>query len=194
MSVQYAPEGLRERNKRKRIDRILTATRILLRERPGALPRMEEIAARAEVSPATVFNLVGPREKVLAALANEALRELDVWIANEPEMSDPRVRVQQIVRATVGIVCADRHVYRAVLSRWHESAGLLRNDPARQIRASLMQAAELGMLGGADPVAMADLLTTGCIGAVLQWAAGLIDDDELAGRCELFGELVFARA
>ena len=63
-----APGGLRERNRERRIAQILEATRELLREAPHESPSVERIAQRAEVAPATVFNLIGPRESIWAAL------------------------------------------------------------------------------------------------------------------------------
>ena len=69
--------GLRERRKLRRVDRILQAARDLLREGGGDVPTVEQVAERAEVATATVFNLVGTRENLWAALANEALAELE---------------------------------------------------------------------------------------------------------------------
>jgi AcrR family transcriptional regulator len=57
-------EGLRERHKRARAERILQAVRELLRERDVQTVTLEQIAERAEVAPGTVFNLVGARERL----------------------------------------------------------------------------------------------------------------------------------
>ena len=72
-------EGLRERNKRTRTGRILQATRELLRERDAQTLTLEQIADRAEVAPGTVFNLVGPRERLFAALIDQAHEQIRLF-------------------------------------------------------------------------------------------------------------------
>ena len=57
--------GLREKNKAKRRAAILDAAVELLNVHPWHEVPNEQIAARAEVAPATVYNLVGTRERLL---------------------------------------------------------------------------------------------------------------------------------
>src|SRR5271165_5207429 len=75
--LDAAAEGLRARGKRQRRQRILDAARELLHEDPDQGLTVPRIAERADVSPATVFNLVGPRERIWAALADHALGGVD---------------------------------------------------------------------------------------------------------------------
>ena len=70
--------GLRERGKQRRTEQILAAARELLRESPDKALTVERIAARAEVSAPTVFNLIGRRERIWAALADKGLADLDL--------------------------------------------------------------------------------------------------------------------
>src|SRR5271170_2013083 len=97
MSVSAPATGLRERHKQQRRERILEAIRKLLRECPDEAPTVERIAELADLSPATVFNLVGPRERQWAALSDELLRELDACLALATEEEDPREQARGIV-------------------------------------------------------------------------------------------------
>src|SRR4029077_12321730 len=135
--------GLRERNRRRRVSQILEATRELLREHPHESPSVERIAQPAYVAPATVFNLIGPREKIWAALIDEMLAQID---ADPPAVdeTDPLARAHAIVVAVVDTICADAAVYRHVLTHWTESGRLLRRDPTPQLVACLRAAAEQG--------------------------------------------------
>jgi AcrR family transcriptional regulator len=185
-------EGLRERNRRRRVGRILSAARGLLRDRPEDGLTVERIAARAEVSPATVFNLVGTRDRIWAALADETLAEIDARIAGLRE-PDPYRRARRVVTTAARVVCADPVVHRAVLSHWRESGHLLRRGPVDQLADCLRDAADLGVLRpDLDPRRLAQVVSVGCTGAVHQWAAGVIDDRRLAERCRAIVDIVFA--
>lgn len=185
-------EGLRERNRRRRVGRILAAARELLREGPEDALTVERIAARAEVSPATVFNLVGTRDRIWAALADETLADLDTRVAalREP---DPYRRARRIASTAARVVCADPVVHRAVLSHWRESGHLLRRGPVDQIAECLRAAIELGVLRpDVDVRRLARVVATGCTGAAHQWAAGTVDDRRFAERCRAMVDIVFA--
>jgi AcrR family transcriptional regulator len=188
--VASAALGLRERSKRRRTEQILEATRELLREDPGRSPSVERIAARAEVAPATVFNLVGPREQIWAALANEALAELDRRIASFPEL-EPQERARRIVAASVDVCCADARVYRHVLAHWSSSARLLRREPTPGLVDCLRDA---GAGGAIAPEDLAEVVSTACTGALHQWAGGLIGERRLRARCRLAVDVAFAAA
>lgn len=186
--------GLRERNKRRRVEQILEATRSLLREQPDQSPSVERIAARAEVAPATIFNLIGPREQIWAALADDMLAELERR-TNNLGSGHPHSDARAIVAATVDIVCADADVYRHVLANWSSSGRLLRRDPTRQLVACLQKAANAGMLrDDLDLKALGEAISTACTGAAHQWAAELIDDHALRLRCQTAVDLAFAAA
>lgn len=186
--------GLRERNKRRRVAQILEATRSLLRERPDQSPRVERIAARAEVAPATIFNLIGPREQIWAALADDLLAELERR-TNDLGSGDPHSDARAIAATTVDIVCADADVYRHVLANWSSSGRLLRRDPTRRLAACLQTAANAGTLrDDLDLKALGEAISTACTGAAHQWAAELIDDRTLRRRCQTAVDLAFGAA
>ena len=194
LHVPPAPAGLRERHKARRVRQILEATRSLLREQPDESPSVERIAARAEVAPATVFNLIGPRERIWAALADDLLGEVEHRMAAMPER-DPFDRARSVVATSVDLICADGGVYRHVLSSWTRSGRLLRRDPIPHLIECLVAAAEVRTLRqDIDLVPLAEMVTTACTGAAHQWAADLIDDRTFRFRCLTAVDLVFAAA
>ena len=62
-----ATASLRERQKQRRRAQILEAARTLLRERAADAIGVDQVAELAEVSVATVYNLVGNRAQLWAA-------------------------------------------------------------------------------------------------------------------------------
>jgi AcrR family transcriptional regulator len=185
--------GLRERNRRRRVERILEATRELLREVPGESPSVERIAERAEVAPATVFNLVGPREQIWAALADAMFADLD--LAPPSPDDDPHTRAREIAAVTVDALCADPAVHRHVLAHWSQAGRLLREDPTPQLVACLQAAAQRGQLrDGVDLRRLGTTTTAACGGAAHQWAAGLIGDRAVRERCRTAVDVAFAAA
>jgi AcrR family transcriptional regulator len=187
------PVGLRERGKQRRTDQILAAARELLRQSPEQPLTVERIAARAELSPPTVFNLVGPRDKIWAALADQALAELDL---NELRtIDDPQVRARSIVDAVVGMVCADAPVFRALLANWKQSARLIDHDPTGELLACLQEAADRsGIAPTFDLRRLAELISAGVIGILHQWSAGLMSDRALRTRGRDLVDVAFAAA
>src|ERR1700729_2814157 len=103
------PSGLRGRPKRERRERIVEAIRELLREQPLQTPTVERIAALADISPASVFNLVGPREQQWAALCDSLLGELDACLAFAAE-ENPREQARKIVDETAQLFISDAAV------------------------------------------------------------------------------------
>lgn len=190
--TELAREGLRERHKRGRVERILEATRDLIREQPGHEPTVEAIARRAEVAPATVFNLVGTRERIWDALADSALAEALERVAYA-DADDPRDRARQIVTTTVDVFVEDADVYRLVLSKWSASGGLLEHDPTAELRACLRDGSATGALDTEiDVRALARHIGTACTGAMHQWVAGTLDERELRRACLAAVDITFA--
>lgn len=185
--------GLRERGKRRRTDRILDAARQLLHEQPEQPITVERIAARAEVAPATVFNLVGNREQIWAALANRAFEELDAVTATAED--EPQDRARAIVDAVLAAITADAPVFRALLAGWSQSGRVLSRDPAGDFAGCLRDGVRSGVVAdGLNLRGLGELLAAGLNGSVHQWAAGLISDEALRRRGRDLVDLVFAAA
>lgn len=161
--------GLRERGKRRRSKQILDAARVLLREAPDQELTVERIAARAELSPQTVYNLIGRREHIWGALADDALDALN--LPRFAAIADPRVRGTAIVQAVIDMVCDDAPVFRHLLAHWAQSALFIDHDPTAALTDCFLQ------VGDPRPRRTGELVGAGLIGILHQWAAELISDD-----------------
>jgi AcrR family transcriptional regulator len=192
MSAPAPSTGLRERHKQQRRERILDAIRELLRESPDETPTVERIAERADLSPATVFNLIGPRERQWAALGDALLRELDACLAFAAD-EDPREQAHRIVGETAELFIADAAVFRHLVNSWGRSGALLQENPVPKLRAALRRGQASGMLRPDLHVeALVGHLATACGGALRQWAAGQISDAAFRSRVRFAVDVVFA--
>ncbi|MGW7101633.1 TetR/AcrR family transcriptional regulator [Streptomyces sp. NPDC054838] len=188
--MRTAGEGLRERHKARRRLRILDATRELLREHPDSVLSTERIAERAEVSPATVYNLLGPREKIWEALADGFTDELEDQLA-ALGAGEPR----DVVRSTVELFVRDPIVSRRMVRGWQESGLVLARSPLAQLRRAMADARTQGILrADVDTDALAAVVGASCVGALHQWVAALIDDDRFLARALFALDVVLAAA
>ncbi|MFI1100715.1 TetR/AcrR family transcriptional regulator [Streptomyces melanogenes] len=188
--MQPVEGGLREQHKARRRNRILDATRELLRDSPESVISTERIAERAEVSPATVYNLIGPRDKIWEALAAGFMDELERRLAARGA-GDPR----EVVRATVLLFVGDPVVSRRMVREWEASGLVLDRTPLGQLRRAMAEARTQGLLrADIDTDALAALVATSCLGALHQWVAALIDDDRFLARALFALDVVLAAA
>ncbi|MEU9253798.1 TetR/AcrR family transcriptional regulator [Streptomyces sp. NPDC048270] len=138
----------------------------------------ERIAERAEVSPATVYNLIGPREKIWEALAHGFTDELEGRLA-ALGAGDPR----EVVRSTVRSFVSDPVVSRRMVRGWEGSGRVLDRSPHTQLRQAMAEAQTRGLLhADTDTDALAAVVSASCAGALHQWVAELIDDDRFLTR------------
>ena len=179
--------SLRETNKAKRRDAIVSATRELFRETSADLVSADRIAERAGVSTATVYNLVGRREEVLGAVLAHLFVDIGARIeaANEP---DPILRGEAVVRLSVEDFIADADVYRSVV---HELSGRAAQHVAHHVSpkpvnlqiAAMQAAKEEGRLAAwTDPTAVGWQIFTSNNGALFAWAGRLSSDAAFRGQ------------
>ncbi|MFD9076656.1 MULTISPECIES: TetR/AcrR family transcriptional regulator [Streptomyces] len=188
--MQTADGGLREQRKAQRRTRILDAARELLRDNPESVLSTERIAERAQVAPATVYNLIGPRDKIWEALAAGFMDELGRRLA-VLGASDPR----EVVRSTVRLFVDDPVVSRRMVREWEASGLVLDRSPIHQIREALADARTEGLLrADVDTDALASVVATSCVGALHQWVAALIDDDRFLARALFAMDVALAAA
>ncbi len=192
MPASAPPAGLRERHKHQRRERILEAIRELLREHPNETPTVERIAELADVSPATVFNLVGPREQQWAALCDALLRELDARLAFTGD-EGPRDRAHRIVGEAAHLFIADAAVFRHLANNWGRSGNLVQENPIPRLRAALRRGQETGLLRPDLHIdALAGHIAMAAGGALRQWAGGQISDAAFLERVRFAVDIVFA--
>jgi AcrR family transcriptional regulator len=186
------PPGLRERGKRRRTERILDAALELLREDPEGNLTVERIADRAEVSPMTVFNLVGNREQLWSAMADRALEGLDVQSITA---DNPQERARRIVDAVVRVLRSDAAVFRALLSGWSKGGHVLAHDPTNALIQCLQDAADAGHIrADVNLRRHGEVMSAGLIGTIQQWTAGLLGDRAFGTRARAVVDVVFSAA
>jgi AcrR family transcriptional regulator len=174
------------------IERILDAALALLREDPEQNLTVDRIAARAEVAPMTVFNLVGNRDQLWSALADRALQDLDIEAISA---GDPQDRARRIVDAVVRILCADAAVFRALLSGWSHGGSVLNHDPTEALIGCLRDAADAGQIGsGVNLRRHGEVMSAGLLGTIHQWTSGLLSDRAFRTRARAVVDVAFAAA
>lgn len=194
MSKTATPDGLRERHKARRRAQILEAARQLLRADPEASVTTEQIARRAEVVPATVYNLIGPRDQLWQALAEASMDALEERLAEDPPV-DPVQRLHRIGELNIDQLTADPAVARRILRHWQDSGLLLRRTPITHLRTEMRAVAEAGYVRAeVDADALAQVIGAAWVGALHQWAARTIDDATLRERSRYAVDLALAAA
>lgn len=172
--------GLRARNKSKRREAVLDAVLELL-DRPDAPPlTTERIAERAEVSVATIYNLVGTREQLLLALIDRLIHDLLDAAAAIPQHADPLEVLKQVIALSVDALVTRPVAYRQVVLQLTAAAGAelhTKLSPGTLAAAALRHAQETGAVrDDLDADALAAQLYLSYNGALLRWAAGALSD------------------
>lgn len=180
MSLPIVP-SLRERNKAKRRHAIIDGALELLRTIPLSELSVEEIAALAEVSPATVYNLVGTRDQLLVACVDRLVESLEEALLSIDLTSDPIAAAVLVVEVSNEALIADgaafRQIVRAVNGLASEGTTIA-VDPGQFEIAAMRAAHERGILrGDVDPAATGRQIALSYNGALFAWAGGLLTDD-----------------
>jgi len=174
--------GLRERNKTKRRHAIIDATLGLARTHPLGEVSIERIAARAEVSPATVYNLIGSREQLLHACVDRIVdRLVDALVRIDPT-TDPIAAALDIVERSAAAFIADRDAYRQIVAAIGNAGtgSMLTVDPAQLQIAAMRAAQQHGILrDDIDPAALGRQIYLSYNGALFASAQHLLTDDGL---------------
>ena len=172
--------GLRERNKSKRREAILDAAVSLLREREFSDVTIEEVAALAEVSPHTVYNLVGPRDELAYQLMGRVVRRM-ARTAPLPEgvPDDPSDGLRAITDHGVDALTAEpaayRSIMRAVASLPHWPADGRESFVVYEKGARMLHHAG-ALRPGVTYRVVARHTLLGMFGSMMAWARGQSDD------------------
>ena len=163
-----------EAGKASRRKSIIDATKDLLRD--GETVSSASIARRAGVSVATVYNLVGKREALIACILDEKLTELGRRIDDLGDI-DPILRAEAVVTISIEMFAEDPLVYRQVV---HELSGSLAKVIANhltfqavnlQIDAMTEAQANGQVENWVDPGAAGQNILTSYSGAMTSWSA-----------------------
>jgi AcrR family transcriptional regulator len=168
----------RDRNKAKRRDAILDAATMLLGERPSDEVSTEEIAELAGVAPATVYNLIGTRERVIAAIVVRVLTRLaDSLAALDPD--DPIAAARLVVDHTVEAFVSSSTAFRRIVALAQPAAGgrSLGIDPSEFQVAAMRRAQQQRILRrDVDAAALGRQIFVSYSGAMTLWSSGRLDD------------------
>jgi len=174
----------REQAKDERRRRIIAAARDLIRETGDAGLSMRAIAARAEVSLSTPYNLFGSKRAILVAVLGDIEDFFDRWA--RMGAADPIERIFQVLTLSIRYYADDPDFYRTLWAGMFDASG-------KEVRAALAlperDAFWVGLLEAAarDGALMAQIDTGQLMrdldltfaGVMLNWVLGALDVDEL---------------
>jgi AcrR family transcriptional regulator len=178
----------REQSKAVRRDAILNAARSLIREF-GPEVSAERIAQRAGVSTATVYNLIGPRERLLGLLLSELFEDLSATVA-AMDLDDPILFGDAVVVVSARMFIDDADLWRRIAP---EVSGFFAASiqpyvsfqPINLQRHAMARAKALGMLSrSADPHATAMHIYAAYCGALILWSGGVLSGDEFLSQAQ----------
>lgn len=177
---QTARGGLRERNKAKRRNAVLDATLELLGQHPLDEVSIERIADRAEVAPATVYNLLGSREQLLLACIDRVIESLVDSLVEVDPAADPIRAAALIVGQSADAFIGERDAYRQILGAlgdFSRTGSMMAFDPAQLQIAAMREAQAQGYVrDDVDPDAAGRQIYLSYNGALFAWAGLGLDD------------------
>ena len=177
--------GLRERNKALRVEAILDAAVELLDERPLDDVTTDAIADRAGVATATVYNLVGTRERLLRAIVDRVVERLVDGVAEAAARDEDPIAVAHfVVDHSVAAFTEHSTAYRRIVAAGRSvDDGAIHDvaDPSSLQVAALRGAQETGVLrADLDIAGLGRQIYISWIGAMQHWANGWLDDEGFA--------------
>jgi AcrR family transcriptional regulator len=173
----------REHGKAERRRRIVEAAAALLRESFVDTVSMTEIATRADVSPATVYNLFETKGAILQQAFDLDLQDYRRAVAEAPAR-DAVDRIFVALDVAAARIAAHPVFHRAVALGGHGIAGLRSaiSEPRTLFwRDRVADAvADGGLRRGTDPLVLSVMLAQLMRGAFQEWAAGIISVERMA--------------
>jgi AcrR family transcriptional regulator len=184
--LKEPPEGLAEANKAERRARILQAARKLIARRGVEALTLRELAAQARVSVPTVYNLIGGKQELLAALMGETYARVASRLS-ERQSGGMVETAMSLCEAGWSEMLAEPSYFRELLYAFlcmPEAAPVRRETDAHHVEAmtAVLRAgqAEGELARWADPAAVANALYSHYVLTMLRWAAGELDDASFA--------------
>lgn len=179
---------LRDRQRESRRQRTLDAAESLIRDTGTTDFSMLSLAERAELSPATPYNLFGSKAGIMYALLNRSMDTVDRDSRRASFHADPFDRLVQAGRAAAEVFAADSAFYRP-LHRLLLGASDAERRPAFMDRGlefwkvAAQGLEEAGHLNGEIDVAeLSRQLEINFVGALNLWVQEELDDDEFRAQ------------
>lgn len=183
MDARTPPASRREAGKAERRGRIVEAAAALVRESGFDAVSMVQIAERAGVSPATLYNLFETKAAIFRQVFDLDLAEYQRKVALAPAR-DALERMFAAIDLAAGFYRRDPEFYRAMARGGREGRelGAAISEPRIAFwQAQVADAVAQGLLRpDTDPVVLGVSLTHVFRGAFMEWAEGVISAERLA--------------
>jgi AcrR family transcriptional regulator len=157
---------------------VLDAALDLLDKRGTDGPTTEQIAEKAELSVATVYNLVGTRERLLVAVLDRLIGNV-ASVTGEHDR-DPVAALRDLAIGSVALLTSRSNAHRKVVLQLTAAANAdlhTKLSPATLVAAEIRRAQDRNVLrDDLDPDALALQIYLSFNGALLRWAAGALTD------------------
>jgi AcrR family transcriptional regulator len=163
---------------------IAEATLTLLRARDAAEVAVSDIAAEAGVSVATVYNLVGRKDQILAGVIDGYVQRVSVELVKQPLPATELVQAASVVITTaVDAALSDPLPLRAVV----RESGTLNLAQTKGMGVEQLIEPRLCAAGASlgEAREVAQLIVYGFWGTIVSWALGLISDARFRDDAEL---------
>ena len=177
-------------NMQARRRRILDEAANLLAEGGYAALTLRSLADHAAVTVPTIYNLIGSKDAVVAALVGDALDRLDVELAR---LSPARGigRAEAVITVSFALFAAQQHIYCSVfrslddvgINRQENVLGPLFRRAGAVHELAISEAVEAGFLRGRlQPLALAHNILHALMETFKLWALGALPVDVARAR------------
>ena len=162
---------------------IAEATLTLLRARDAAEVAVSDIAAEAGVSVATVYNLVGRKDQILAGVIDGYVHRVSVELVKQPPATELVQAASVVITTAVDAALSDPLPLRAVV----REPGTLNLVQTKGMGVDQLIEPRLCAAGASlgEAREVAQLIVYGFWGAIISWALGLISDARFRDDAEL---------
>ena len=162
---------------------IAEATLALLRARNAAEVAVSDIAAEAGVSVATVYNLVGRKDRILAGVIDGSVHRVSVELVKQPPATELVQAASVVITTAVDAALSDPLPLRAVV----REPGTLNLVQTKGMGVDQLIEPRLCAAGASlgEAREVAQLIVYGFWGAIVSWALGLISDARFRDDAEL---------
>ena len=162
---------------------IAEATLALLRARNAAEVAVSDIAAEAGVSVATVYNLVGRKDQILAGVIDGYVHRVSVELVKQPPATELVQAASVVITTAVDAALSDPLPLRAVV----REPGTLNLVQTKGMGVDQLIEPRLCAAGASlgEAREVAQLIVYGFWGAIVSWALGLISDARFRADAEL---------
>ena len=162
---------------------IAEATLALLRARNAAEVAVSDIAAEAGVSVATVYNLVGRKDQILAGVIDGYVHRVSVELVKQPPATELVQAASVVITTAVDAALSDPLPLRAVV----REPGTLNLVQTKGMGVEQLIEPRLCAAGASlgEAREVAQLIVYGFWGTIVSWALGLISDARFRDDAEL---------